>query len=123
LKIPEHYTLGEDDQKELFARAVPLRRELHQIAELGFREFKTAALVAETLEQLGIVVKSGIGGTGVIAFYLERIPGCFAFVGAAPQNDPAFPHHHPRFDICEDSLKVAASLLARIGFDAGWEYG
>ena len=54
-----------------------------------------------------------------MAFYLQKVPGCFAFVGAAPRTGPVFPHHHPKFDICEDSLQIAASLLAQIGFDAG----
>ena len=55
-----------------------------------------------------------------MAFYLQEIPGCYAYVGAAPADKPACPHHHPRFDICEDALGVAASLLAQIAFDSGW---
>ena len=54
-----------------------------------------------------------------MAFYLREVPGCFAFVGAAPRHGTTYPHHHPKFDICEESLGVAAALLAQTGFDAG----
>lgn len=43
------------------------RRDFHMHPELGFREIRTAAKVAETLEQLGYVVKRGVGRTGVVA--------------------------------------------------------
>jgi amidohydrolase len=43
-----------------------LRRDLHANPELGFREHRTAALVAERLKDAGIDVHAGIGGTGVV---------------------------------------------------------
>ncbi|QJC52394.1 amidohydrolase [Paenibacillus albicereus] len=46
------------------------------------------------------------------AYYLEKVPGCFVFVGAGnPQLGAAYPHHHPRFEIDESSMKQAALLL------------
>ncbi|MCP4428129.1 MAG: amidohydrolase [Chloroflexi bacterium] len=44
-----------------------LRRELHQHPELSFQEFRTAALVADTLAELGIEAQTGVGRTGVTA--------------------------------------------------------
>lgn len=47
--------------------------------------------------------------------FLKRIPGAFAFVGAAPASDPPGrrrTHHAPDFDIDERALPVAARLLA-----------
>ena len=44
-----------------------LRRTIHQTPELSFNEHKTAALVAETLTNLGVKHKTGIGKTGVVA--------------------------------------------------------
>lgn len=44
-----------------------MRRELHQIPELGFNEVQTAAYIAEHLSSLGIDFESGIGKTGIIA--------------------------------------------------------
>jgi amidohydrolase len=43
------------------------RRDFHMHPELGFRETRTAAKVAETLEQFGYRVKCGVGRTGVVA--------------------------------------------------------
>jgi len=46
--------------------------------------------------------------------YLERVPGCYFRVGASDlAAGPAFPHHHPRFDLDERSLPLATELLAR----------
>ena len=43
------------------------RRDFHMHPELGFQETRTAAKVAEILEQSGYRVKSGVGRTGLIA--------------------------------------------------------
>jgi len=48
-----------------------------------------------------------------MSFFLEKVPGCFAFVGSAPQNGHASPHHSPTFDIDEESLVIGAELLSR----------
>jgi amidohydrolase len=41
--------------------------------------------------------------------YLAEAPGCYAFIGAAPEGD-AFPHHHPRFAIDERALATGVRL-------------
>jgi hypothetical protein len=46
---------------------VRLRRDIHQHPELGFQEFRTAQLVADTLAELGIEAQTAIGRTGVVA--------------------------------------------------------
>ncbi|WP_338825861.1 N-acetylcysteine deacetylase [Moorella thermoacetica] len=45
---------------------VAWRRRLHQYPELSFEERETSALVAGVLRELGLQVRSGIGGTGVV---------------------------------------------------------
>ena len=46
---------------------IRLRRDIHTHPELGFHEFRTAALVAETLQEIGgITIKTGVGKTGVV---------------------------------------------------------
>lgn len=54
--------------------------------------------------------------------FLERVPGCFFFVGARNEDRGIiYAHHHPRFDLDEDALPiglatiVAAALLAGAG--------
>jgi len=44
-----------------------LRRELHQIPELGFEEVETSAFVISHLQELDVKFDSGIGKTGIIA--------------------------------------------------------
>jgi len=46
---------------------VVLRRAIHRRPELGFHEFATAQLVADTMLSLGARVRTGVGITGVIA--------------------------------------------------------
>ncbi|MGH3705631.1 MAG: amidohydrolase [Agromyces sp.] len=41
-------------------------RDLHANPELSFQEHRTAGIVAETLEALGLTVTAGIGRTGVV---------------------------------------------------------
>lgn len=46
---------------------IELRRDLHRHPELSFQETRTASLVAEQLERLGLNVRKGVGGHGVVA--------------------------------------------------------
>ena len=43
------------------------RRDFHQHPELGFEEVRTAGIVAQTLNDLGMEVQTGVGKTGVVA--------------------------------------------------------
>ena len=47
---------------ELVAR----RRDFHRHPELAFREIRTANIVAEELNALGLEVRTGVGRTGVV---------------------------------------------------------
>lgn len=44
------------------------------------------------------------------AYYLKNVKGCFFFTGAGSSD--AYPHHHPRFDIDERAMLIAARTLA-----------
>lgn len=55
-----------DKAQALAGELVRLRRDIHQHPELGFQEFRTAALVADTLQEIGIDVQTGVGKTGVV---------------------------------------------------------
>ena len=43
-----------------------LRRDLHAHPELGFEEERTSDIVAKLLEEAGITIHRGLGGTGVV---------------------------------------------------------
>jgi amidohydrolase len=49
-------------REELITR----RRDLHRHPELAFEEFRTAGIVAEELNRLGLEVQTGVGKTGVV---------------------------------------------------------
>ena len=52
-------------------------------------------------------------GSEDFAFVLEKVPGCFFFIGSAnPEKGLDAGHHHPRFDIDEAALPRGAALMA-----------
>jgi amidohydrolase len=74
----------------------------------------TALMRDVAAELLGAAnVKHGVRTMGGedMSFFLDKVPGCFAFVGSAPQSGGASPHHSPTFDIDEESLVIGTELL------------
>jgi amidohydrolase len=58
-------------------------------------------------------------GAEDMAFILQKLPGCFFFIGSAnPAKGLDAPHHHPRFDFDERALVHATALMA----NAAWDY-
>ncbi|WP_299091381.1 M20 family metallopeptidase [uncultured Metabacillus sp.] len=48
------------------------------------------------------------------AYYLQHVKGTFFFTGAMPaKKEAAYPHHHPKFDIDEKALLIAAKTLCK----------
>ena len=57
-----------EQANQLAGELVNIRRDLHQHPELSFQEFRTAALVADTLREIGgYAIRTGVGRTGVVA--------------------------------------------------------
>lgn len=57
-------------------------------------------------------------GSEDMAFFLNKVPGCFIFIGSAnPAKKLDAPHHHPRFDFDEEVLAQAAALLTGAAID------
>lgn len=54
--------------EQVSQEAISLRRDLHQLAELSYQEYKTSAYVAEYLESLGLKCRRNVAKTGVIAY-------------------------------------------------------
>ncbi|MDR2795535.1 MAG: amidohydrolase [Spirochaetaceae bacterium] len=61
--------------EKYYPRGVELRRHIHQYPELSGREVETAGLVADTLREAGIEVRTGIGGNGVLGIVRGGKPG------------------------------------------------
>jgi amidohydrolase len=56
-------------------KVVQWRRDIHQHPELGDQEIRTSRLVADHLRNLGLEVRTGVGGTGVIGVLKGTKPG------------------------------------------------
>ncbi len=71
---------------ELAPKLIEIRRAVHRHPELGFAEYRTAALVADVLRALGVEVKTGVGQTGVVGDLGtgERMVGLRADMDALP---------------------------------------
>src|SRR2546429_1613224 len=54
------------EARKIEPEIIKTRREIHQRPELAYKEKATAKLVAERLRGLGIEVRTGVGGTGVL---------------------------------------------------------
>lgn len=67
---------------------------------------------ADRIEGLKKETQFATMGSEDMAFFLQRVPGCFFFVGSANHEEGLdAPHHHPQFDIDERVLPVAAALM------------
>ena len=68
-----------DDLLALAEQTAPwmmrLRQQLHQIPEPAFAEHQTAAMLAGELAGLGLTVRNGVGGTGIVAELDTGRPG------------------------------------------------
>jgi amidohydrolase len=60
-------------------------------------------------------------GSDDMSLFLEARPGCYFWVGVAPADKEAMPHHHPAFEMNEAGLAAGArvGLAALLGALAG----
>jgi amidohydrolase len=70
------------EAQDLFNYTRNLRRDFHTHPELGFQEFRTAGIVAKELTSLGLDVRTGVGGTGVVSLIEGEKPGPVILVRA-----------------------------------------
>lgn len=57
-------------------------------------------------------------GSEDFAYFMEKVPACFFFVGSAnPDRGLNYGHHHPKFDFDEAVLPQAAALMAQAALD------
>ncbi|WP_353049732.1 M20 family metallopeptidase [Exiguobacterium sp. s193] len=61
--------------EQLFPEMVERRRYLHQHPELSFHEVETPRYIASRLKELGVEVRTGVGGRGVVGTIRGGKPG------------------------------------------------
>ncbi len=79
------------------------------------------AMTALAREVAGAVVgeqhvkeAESLTGSDDVAYFWEKIPGCYAFVGSAKTDgSPVAAHHNARFDIDESSLEIGTEFLVQ----------
>ncbi|OLO39156.1 peptidase M20 [Alkalihalophilus pseudofirmus] len=58
-----------------------------------------------------IEIPPNMGGED-FSYFLQKVPGSYVFIGSANEEIGAiYPYHHPKFDIDESSLLIAAKVL------------
>lgn len=73
-------------------------------------------LVVEAVREANIPGLVGVEDCGPqspsedFSYYTEKVPCCFFYIGAKPEGE-AYPHHHPKFDIREESMMIAAMSM------------
>ena len=61
-----------------------------------------------------VVVAEPLTGSDDVAYFFQKVPGCYAFVGSAkPEWSPAPASHNAKFDIDESALEIGANFLVR----------
>ncbi|MFH1502278.1 MAG: amidohydrolase [Candidatus Eisenbacteria bacterium] len=63
------------DARKLSKRLSKIRRQIHMYPELGFEEKRTSALIAKTLKEAGVEVRTGVARTGVVGLLRGGRPG------------------------------------------------
>ena len=62
-----------------------------------------------------VVTPDPLTGSDDVAYFWQRVPGCYAFVGSAkPAWSPAPAHHNAKFDIDESALPIGVEFLVRV---------
>jgi amidohydrolase len=91
--------------------------EIKAITPATVNDERVAQLVRETaIEMLGaehVTADQFTMTAEDMSEFLNRVPGCFFFIGSAnAEKGLNAPHHNPRFDIDEDVLPMGVAALA-----------
>jgi len=97
--------------------------DMQRLTPATVNQSETAQTVQAVARQLfpGEVIESAnyiTMGSEDFSFLLEKVPGCFFFVGSAnPEKGLDAGHHHPKFDFDEVALPRAAALMTATVMD------
>ena len=105
------------------AEAAGVRARLHyrRVNRATVNNPEMAELVIETAARLlgsdNVETNTRTLGGEDMSVFLDRVPGCFFFVGSAPAGAHR-PHHSPRFDFDERALAIGTALFEAVAREA-----
>lgn len=76
-----------------------------------------ADCAAEVIGQANVIRDDSVRTMGGedMSYFLERVPGCYFFLGTRNEaRGFAHPHHSPRFDIDESALAAGVEIMTRV---------
>ena len=98
--------------------------------ELDYEDGYPPTINTESATTKAEIAARKIAGDGVIkpfltmggedfSYYAQKVPGCFIFIGSAPDNQDlmSVPHHSSHFNFDERALLVGASFFVQIVAD------
>ena len=75
----------------------------------------TARIAAQLVGEAAVLTAARTLGGEDFSFFLQRVPGCFAWVGSQnPARGFDAPHHNPHFDIDEEAMRTGVELMDRL---------
>lgn len=76
-----------------------------------------SACAAEVVGSENVITDQSVRTMGGedMSYFLERVPGCFFFLGTRnEQRGFVHPHHSPRFDLDEAALAIGVEIMTRV---------
>jgi amidohydrolase len=71
-------------------------------------------VAAGVVGEARVIEMERLMGADDVAYFWEKVPGCYMFVGSAKTDgSPVGPHHSPTFEIDEGALEIGLELLTR----------
>jgi amidohydrolase len=71
-------------------------------------------VAAEIVGAEHVVQPDPLTGSDDVAYFWQRVPGCYVFVGSAkPEWSPAPAHHNAKFDLDETAMQIGAEFLVQ----------
>jgi metal-dependent amidase/aminoacylase/carboxypeptidase family protein len=103
------------------AAGVTATLEYRRVNRATVNDRAMADMVIDTARELfgeeNVDVETRTLGGEDMSVFLDRVPGCFFFVGSAPAGGHR-PHHSPDFDIDERALAVGTVLFEAVALKA-----
>jgi len=96
--------------RDLTPRLVDLRHDLHAHPQLAYEETYAAGRVQQALGDAGIDFEAEVAED--FAFYTQKAPSCFSFLGVRPADREDYPGlHTSQYDFNDDAIAIGVKLM------------